>query len=165
MLYLIRNGMSAFAAESKLVLGQQKVDEKSNEITAIPALLEVLDIKGQTVTIDAMGCQKEIAQKIVDKGANDVLALKGNQSTLNADVRALQETAVLDGSSEVITDEWVDVHAGHGRIEKRQCFVSDQLEELQQKPQWARLKTAAMIEETRECAGKVSVERRFSSVA
>jgi predicted transposase YbfD/YdcC len=153
--------VSAFAAGSKLVLGQEKVNEKSNEITAIPALLDVLDIKGQTVTIDAMGCQKEIAQKIVDKGADYVLALKGNQGTLNTDVRALLETAVLDASSEVITDECEDVDAGHGRIEKRQCFVSDQLEGLQQKPQWAKLKTVAMIEETRECAGKVSVERRF----
>jgi DDE_Tnp_1-associated/Transposase DDE domain len=88
--------VSAFAAGSKLVLGQQKMDAKSNEITAIPAVLDMLDIKGQSVTIDAMGCQKEIAQKIVDKGAHYVLALKGNQGTLNTDVRALLETAVLE---------------------------------------------------------------------
>lgn len=153
--------VSAFAAQARLVLGQQKVDEKSNEITAIPALLELLDVTAQTVTIDAAGCQKAIAQNIQDKNAHYVPALKGNQGTLNKEVRLFLETEVAKTASNAIEDIFEESDAGHGRIETRKCFVSSELDWLSQKPQWAGLNTVAMIEETCERGGKVSTERRF----
>ncbi len=153
--------VSAFAAGARLVLAQQKVDEKSNEITAIPALLALLDVTGQTVTIDAMGCQRAIAQQIKNQGADYVLALKGNQETLSDDVRLFLETEAAKPSSEAIDDIDEDVDAGHGRIEKRRCVVSSHIGWLAQKPHWAGLNTVAMIEETREIGGIVSIERRF----
>lgn len=91
--------VSAFATQARLILAQQKVDDKSNEITAIPKLLDFLDLKGQTVTIDAMGTQKAIAKKIYENGADYVLALKGNQGTLNDDVRLFLETGFQKGTS------------------------------------------------------------------
>lgn len=153
--------VSAFATEARLVLAQQKVDDKSNEITAIPLLLDLLDLKGNTVTIDAMGCQTAIAEKIQAKGADYVLALKGNQGTLNEDVQLFLESEVAKGSSTVIEDQCEEVDAGHGRIETRKCVVSSQIDWLDQKPRWAGLKTVAMIEETREIGDKKSIERRF----
>ena len=86
--------VSAFGTEARLVLAQQKVEDKSNEITAIPVLLDFLSLKGTTVTIDAMGCQKEIAEKIQEKEGDYILALKGNQGTLNEDVRLFLETEI-----------------------------------------------------------------------
>lgn len=153
--------VSAFAAGARLVLAQQKVDGKSNEITAIPALLALLDVTGQTVTIDAMGCQRAIAQQIKNQGADYVLALKGNQETLSDDVRLFLETEAAKPSSEAIDDVDEDVDAGHGRIEKRRCVVSSHIGWLAQKPHWAGLNTVAMIEETRGIGGIVSIERRF----
>src|SRR5205085_9187427 len=84
--------VSAWAAENRMILGQQAVDGKSNEITAIPKLLELIDVSGAIVTIDAMGCQKEIAAKIIDKGGDYVLALKGNQESLHNDVEDRKST-------------------------------------------------------------------------
>jgi predicted transposase YbfD/YdcC len=153
--------VSAFACQSQLVLGQYKTHEKSNEITAIPELLDLLDIRGQTITIDAAGCQKAIAKKIQEGGADYVLALKGNQGTLNEDVRLFLNAEADKPDSSAIASICEDVDAGHGRIEKRKCVVSSELDFLVQKPQWAGLKSVAMIEETRDCGGKVSVERRF----
>ena len=153
--------VSAFATDSRLVLAQQKVAEKSNEITAIPALLDLLDVTGHTVTIDAMGCQRSIAQKIRDKGADYVLALKGNQGTLNDDVRLFLECEAAKPVSLAIRDTWGEADAGHGRVESRRCIVSDRLDWLEQRPQWSGLASIAMIEETRDINGKVSCERRF----
>jgi predicted transposase YbfD/YdcC len=153
--------VSAFGAESRLVLAQQKVTEKSNEITAIPALLDLLDIKGHTVTIDAMGCQRNIAKKIQDLGGHYLLALKGNQGTLNDAVRLFLQTLAAKPGSAAISDTYSQADAGHGRVEQRTCIVSDQLDWLEQKPQWSGLKSVAMIEETREVNGKISCERRF----
>jgi predicted transposase YbfD/YdcC len=153
--------VSAFATKARLVLAQQKVDDKSNEITAIPLLLDLLDLKGNIVTIDAMGCQTAIAEKIQNKGADYVLALKGNQETLNEDVRLFLESEVAKESSTAIEDRYEEVDAGHGRIETRRCVVSSQIDWLDQKPKWVGLKTIAMIEETREIADKKSIERRF----
>ena len=153
--------VSAFATHARLVLAQQKVDEKSNEITAIPALLALLDVTGQIVTIDAMGCQRAIAQQIQDQGADYILALKGNQETLHDDVRLFLEAEVAKPASQAIDEVYEDVDAGHGRIETRRCWVSHHLDWLEQKARWAGLKTVAMIEETREMDGHVSTERRF----
>ena len=153
--------VSAFATEARLVLAQQKVDAKSNEITAIPKLLDLLDLKGQIITIDAMGTQKAIAKQIIDSEGDYVLALKGNQGTLNDDVRLFLETELKKSSSTVIDDHYEEANKGHGRIETRTCYVSSQIDWLTQKEQWAGLKTVAMIEETQEKNGIPSTERRF----
>lgn len=153
--------VSAFGADSRLVLAQQKVAEKSNEITAIPALLDLLDVTGHTITIDAMGCQRSIAKKIRDNGADYVLALKGNQGRLNDDVRLFLESEAAKPVSTAITDTYSESDAGHGRIESRKCIVSNQLDWLEQKSAWAGLSSIAMIEETREFKGRISTDRRF----
>lgn len=153
--------VSAFATSARLVLAQQKVDEKSNEITAIPKLLELLDLKGHVVTIDAMGTQKAIAQKIIDKNGDYILALKGNQGTLNEDVRLFLEAELLKPNSIAIEDEHEAFDKGHGRIESRKCIVSSHVDWLSQKEKWAGLKTVAMIEETQENNGEISIARRF----
>jgi predicted transposase YbfD/YdcC len=153
--------VSAFATNAKLVLAQQKVAEKSNEITAIPALLKLLDIRGQTVTIDAMGCQREIATQIQEQSGDYVLALKGNQGNLNEAVRLFLETEDDKTTGSRIVDRYTDVDADHGRIETRRCIVSDQIDWLEKKSEWRGLTSVAMLEETRESNGKTSVERRF----
>ncbi len=140
--------VSAFATGARLVLAQQKVDEKSNEITAIPKLLDLLDLNGHIVTIDAMGTQKSIVKQIIEQGGDYILALKGNQGTLNEDVRLFLETELNKSNSSAIKDYYEDIDKGHGRIETRKCFVSDQINWLNQNEQWAGLKTIVMIEET-----------------
>lgn len=151
--------VSAFATSSRLVLAQQKVDDKSNEITAIPKLLEMLELTENIVTIDAMGCQKEIAKKIQEKDADYIFALKGNQGTLSEDVQLFltheNEKALA------LLSCYEEIDKGHGRIETRRCLVSDQLDWLEQKPLWAGLQSIAMIEETRQIGDKVSRDRRF----
>ena len=153
--------VSAFATNARLILAQQKVADKSNEITAIPKLLDLLDLKGQIVTIDAMGTQKAIAKQICDKGGDYVLALKGNQGTLNDDVRLFLETEIAKTSSTIIEDRFDEADKGHGRIELRKCIVSSQIDWLKQKPDWAGIKTIAMIEESRQIGDEISVDRRF----
>lgn len=153
--------VSAFATDTRLILAQHKVDAKSNEITAIPALLKLLDITGDTITIDAMGCQREIAEQIIAQGGHYVLALKGNQGTLNEDVRLFLETEDAKTGTSRITDRHTHVDCDHGRIETRRCVVSDQLDWLGQKSAWRGLTSIAMLEETRDINGKISVERRF----
>ena len=110
--------VSAWACQNNLVLGQQKVDAKSNEITAIPALLELLEIKGCIITIDAMGCQTAIADKIIAQGADYVLALKGNQGELSDEVKCLFQQKEHPELKEQTVEE---TSAGHGRIEIRRC--------------------------------------------
>lgn len=153
--------VSAFGTDSRLVLAQQKVAEKSNEITAIPALLDLLDVTGHIITIDAMGCQRSIAKKIRDKGADYVLALKGNQGTLNDDVRLFLESEVAKSVSMAISDTYSESDAGHGRVESRRCVVSSQIDWLEQKTAWSGLTSIAMIEEIRDINGKISCDRRF----
>ncbi len=121
----------------------------------------MLDVRGQIITIDAAGCQKAIAQQIVEQKGDYVLALKGNQGTLNEDVRLFLETEIAKPSSKAVESRYEESDAGHGRIETRKCVVSSQIDWLEQKPQWAGLKTIAMIEETREIGEKTSIERRF----
>jgi predicted transposase YbfD/YdcC len=110
--------VSAWATDNSLVLGQVKVDDKSNEITAIPRLLEVLELSGCIVTIDAMGCQTAIAEKIVEKGADYILAVKGNQPGLEQEALRITQTVKPTSRSE-------QEEKGHGRIETRNCFVYD----------------------------------------
>ena len=126
--------VSAFAARQRMVLGQTRVGDKSNEIIAIPALLELLTIEGAVVTIDAMGCRREIAQKIIDKKADYLLALKGNQGTLRDDVElfAREQKAAAFKDASVSQDTTVD--GDHGRIETRTITVFRDIGWLQKKP-------------------------------
>jgi len=153
--------VSAFAARQRMVLGQTKVGDKSNEITAIPALLDLLAIEGAVVTIDAMGCQRAIAKKIIDKKADYILALKGNQGTLRDDVElfAREQKAVGFKDAIVSRDETVD--GDHGRIETRTVTVVHDVEWLQKTHQWPGLKSVVMVDSEREIAGKIETETRF----
>ncbi len=143
-----------------MVLGQVKVGEKSNEIVAIPALLGLLAIEGAVVTVDAMGCQREIAQTIIDKKADYILALKGNQGTLRDDVElfAREQKAVAFKDTSVSRDTTVD--GDHGRIETRTVTVFHDIGWLQDNHQWPGLKSVVMIESERETDGKVEAETR-----
>jgi predicted transposase YbfD/YdcC len=153
--------ISAFASKARLVLGQQKVDDKSNEITAIPELLRLLDIKGAIITIDAMGCQKEIAKNIIDKEADYVFSLKGNQGNLFDDVKTFFELGRKEKFRDTEFDYSEKSNKEHGRIEMRKCWVSSQIDWIDQKDQWKGFKSIAMIESTRTIKGKTTVESRF----
>jgi predicted transposase YbfD/YdcC len=153
--------VSAFAARQRLVLGQVKVGEKSNEIVAIPKLLRMLAIEGAVVTIDAMGCQRDIAQTIIDKKADYILALKGNQGTLKDDVKLFvdEQKAVDFKDAKVSRDKTVD--GDHGRIETRQVTVVHDVEWLRERHDWPGLKSVVVVESTREVAGKIDREMRL----
>ena len=153
--------VSAFAARQRLVLGQVKVAEKSNEIVAIPKLLRMLELEGAVVTIDAMGCQRDIAQTIIDKKADYILALKGNQGTLKDDVKLfVDEQKTVDfKDAKVSRDKTVD--GDHGRIETREITVIHDVGWLQKRHDWPGLKSVVVVESTREVAGKIDREMRL----
>lgn len=153
--------VSAFAARHRLVLGQVKVTDKSNEITAIPRLLKMLAIEGAIVTIDAIGCQREIAQAILDKKADYVLALKGNQGSLRDDVELFvnEQKATHFANTQVSQDTTVD--GDHGRIETRTTTVIHDVEWLQERHGWPGLNAVVMVESSREISGKIEREARF----
>jgi len=136
--------VSAWATEAGLTLGQVAVDGKSNEITAIPVLLELLDLKGALVTIDAMGCQKELAAQIVAGGGDYLLTVKANQEHLLEDVQATVEKA-LDGKLPAGTvEQYVTRTVDHGRDEERSYVVIHNVEDIRDRDQWAQLKTVGM---------------------
>ena len=143
------------------MLGQVKVAEKSNEIVAIPALLAMLAIEGAIVTIDAMGCQREIAEQILNKNADYVLALKGNQGTLHDDVEvfAAEQKANHFKDTKVSRHETVD--GDHGRIETRTYTAIHDVAWLQERHDWPGLKGVVMVESKREIGDKVERETRF----
>lgn len=138
--------VSAWCAEQRLVLGQTKVAEKSNEITAIPALLELLSIEGAIVTIDAMGCQREIAEKIREKKADYILALKGNQGTLREDVEAFFQKQKALGFALLKVDHHETVEKEHGRLETRRITVFTDIQPLQKQHRWPGLQALIMVE-------------------
>jgi predicted transposase YbfD/YdcC len=153
--------VSAWATQAQLTLGQVAVDKKSNEITAIPPLLELLDLSGALVTIDAMGCQKEIAQKIVDGGGDYVLAVKGNQAHLLEDIQATVEQA-LDGKLPAgVVAEYTTCEDGHGRHEERTYVVIHQVEGLRDRQEWPGVTTVGMCHCERTVAGEVSSEAHY----
>jgi predicted transposase YbfD/YdcC len=129
--------ISAWSARQRLVLGQTKVAEKSNEITAIPDLLDLLTLKGATVTIDAMGCQKEIAEKIKDKEADYVLALKGNQGTLSEDVELFFTEQKERKFADTAISRHQTLEKSHGRIETRIYTAIDDIDWLKERHDWA----------------------------
>jgi predicted transposase YbfD/YdcC len=153
--------VSAFAARQRLVLGQVKVAEKSNEIIAIPRLLDMLAIDGAVVTIDAMGCQRDIARKVVDKKADYVLALKGNQGSLREDVELFVAEQKAAGFKDTTISRDRTVDGDHGRIETRTTTVIDDVAWLRKRHDWPGLKAVVMVESTREIAGKIERETRF----
>jgi len=146
--------VSAWSNINHLVLGQVKVDGKSNEITAIPKLLDILFLKGSVVTIDAMGCQRTIAEKIIEKEADYILAVKGNQQGLEEQIQHLFKSRTTEGH-----DKQID--GGHGRIETRQCHIIQQLEWLDEGEKWKGLQSAIKVEATREISGKITSETRY----
>ncbi len=160
--------VSAWASDAGLVLGQVKVSEKSNEITAVPQLLDALYLKGCIVTLDAMGCQKEIAAHIIEKQADYVLALKGNHATVHQEVTEFftdavppcatqcANTAVQDKMDFFQTNE-----KAHGRTETRRYWHTTDIDWFEDKPLWKDLKSFGMVESLRKVKGKTSWERRY----
>lgn len=148
--------VSAWAEGNGLVLGQRKVDEKSNEITAIPKLLEALELAGTVVTLDAMGCQREIASLIIEKKADYVLAVKGNQGLLAEQVRDSFLLLNWDSVSE-------EIDCGHGRVEQRKCSVIADLSVIDKAAEWLSLKGLVRIESERyhKATGKIEREIRY----
>lgn len=153
--------ISAWSSAHKLVLGARAVDEKSNEITAIPELLDLLAIKGAIVTIDAMGCQRKIAEKILDKGADYVLGLKGNQGSLRDDVELLFSEQMASGFKHVAVSRSSSCEAEHGRIETREVFATQDIAWLKERHDWKGLRSIVMLLSSRETAKGEERERRF----
>ena len=154
--------VSAWACQKGVVLGQQKTDAKSNEITAIPQLLDVLELKGCIVMLDAMGCQRHIAQKIRDKKADYVLALKGNQNDLQEATKDFFETAFKKNWLSIDYSVFEDGDYGHGRIESRICYavlLPDYLKEFQK--EWADLNSLICIISSRELNEQIQHEARY----
>jgi len=152
--------VNAYVHENHAVFGQLKVDDKTNEISVIPKLLEMLQLKDATVTIDAMGCQRDIAQRIVDRGGHYVLALKGNQGTLQEDVKTFMDDQIANQQVRSC-DTYETVEKSHGRIETRKCWSCWDTDWLVQRHPWAGLSSMVAVEATRTLNGKTSTERRY----
>jgi predicted transposase YbfD/YdcC len=148
--------VSAWGCEQRMVLAQIATDAKSNEITAVPKLLEMLSLKGTIVTVDALNCQREIAQKIVDQGGDYALALKGNQGTLHDDVMRY-----FDDPASKTTSSKPDVDADHGRIETRMATVSTDIKWLQDDHRWPGLTAIAKVHRRRETTTKTTTETAY----
>jgi predicted transposase YbfD/YdcC len=168
----IKYVVSAWAESNGLVLGQLKVADKSNEITAVPELLRVLELSGCIVTLDAMGCQKKIAKEIVEADAEYVLALKGNQETVHEEVKSFLDATLLEQQSPRLQGAKLSkaaatlasletVEKDHGRLEIRRYYQSDQLDWFADRLKWEGLKSVGMVESVREVDGKTTVERRY----
>ena len=153
--------VSAFAADSGLILGQRATSQKSNEKTAIPELLATLALEGCTVTIDAMGTQPDIAQAILDRGAHYLLAIKGNQPKLAEAIDDFADTFLDGDPARVPHAHFEHVEKDHGRLEVRRCHVFDQLQCLPQPERWPGLRTFVMLESERTVGNQTSLERRY----
>lgn len=155
--------VSAWASENGLALGQVKVDDKSNEITAIPKLLEMIDVKGRIITTDAMGCQKDIVKRIIDKKGDYVLCLKGNQESLHEEVKYFFDEAQSAKFKDVDHSYFESVEKDHGRIEIRRCWVveDDAIRWLEKQDQWPGLKSIAAIHSERRIGKKTTMETRY----
>jgi predicted transposase YbfD/YdcC len=154
--------VSAWANQAGMSLGQVKTDAKSNEITAIPQLLDMLEIKGCIVTIDAMGCQTDIAEKIIDKSADYVLAVKDNQPQLYEAIIDYFDVAIENNDLEVAKIQFDEIlDAGHGRIEIRRHYLSTCLATLPKSTRWKGIKSIGMVESERTSNGKTSIARRY----
>lgn len=153
--------VSAWASANRIVLGQVKVDEKSNEITAIPALLRALEIAGCLVTIDALGCQKDIAATIIAADADYVLAVKENQPTLYHAIEHLFDEQRRASPVPSSVDRYRTEDFGHGRHEIRTVYTTDSIETLTMRADWAGLQSVAMVVAERTVNARTSIERRY----
>ena len=153
--------VSAWATAQHLSLGQVAVDSKSNEITAIPALLELLDLQGALVTIDAMGCQKAIAEKIVTQGGHYALTVKENQPHLLEDIQLCFEQAIDSDFAGLEHDMWEKQERGHGREERRIYTVLHTTEGIRHAEEWADLTTIGMCYSERTVKDKTTTEVRY----
>ena len=153
--------VSAFAARQRLALAQVRVSEKSNEIVAIPALLDMMQIEGAVITIDAMGCQRAIAKKIRDKKADYIIALKGNQGTLREDVEIFAAEQKANDFKDCKVSRHETVDGEHGRIETRKYTVIHDVAWLQERHNWPGLEGVVIVESQREIDGKLQHETRF----
>ncbi len=164
--------VSAWAESNGLVLGQLKVADKSNEITAVPELLRVLELSGCIVTTDAMGCQKKIAKEIIEADADYVLALKGNQETVHQEVKSFLDATLLEQQSPrpkgaklspaaATLASLETVEKDHGRLEIRRYYQSDRLDWFADRAKWEGLKSFGRIESVRELDGQTTTERRY----
>jgi predicted transposase YbfD/YdcC len=153
--------VSAWASENRIVLGQRKVNEKSNEITAIPELLKVLNLNGAVVTIDAMGCQTEIAAQIVAQQGDYVLALKGNQGNLHQDVQQLFDHAHNQNFRGIEHAFYETQEQGHGREELRRYWMMGNTEYLIGAENWANLTTIGCVESQRKVGDTITSEKRY----
>jgi predicted transposase YbfD/YdcC len=153
--------VSAWAHAHRLVWGQRKVDDKSNAITAIPALLRMLELAGALVTLDAMGCQKEMAQTITEQGADYVLALKDNHPTLHGEVELLCEDSKAERLDGITAARHTTVDADHGRLETRHYWITSDIECWGVQGSWANIASGGLVASHREVGGKVSIEQRF----
>jgi len=155
--------VSAWATETGLALGQVRVDKKSNEITAIPKLLAMLDVSGRIITTDAMGCQREIAKKIVDKKGDYVFCLKGNHESMHDEVKFFFDECKSADYQDVEHRYFETVEKEHGRIEIRRCWVveDDAIKWLEREDQWPTMRSIAAVESERRIRGKTTVETRY----
>ena len=153
--------VSAFAARQRLVLGQVKVAEKANEIVAIPKLLDMLAVEGAVITIDAMGCQRDIARKVINKKADYVLALKGNQGSLHDDVELFATEQKDKGFADTKVSRDTTVDGDHGRIETRTTTVIHDVRWLQERHSWPGLNGIVIVESGREVSGETERETRY----
>ena len=156
--------VSAWASENRMVLGQTRTEAHSNEITAIPELLKVLELKGSTVTIDAMGCQKNIAQQVVEKGADYLLAVKANQGELHENIKDLFACGERTGWDGVAYSHHQQVGKDHGRLERRDCWVITDPEELSYvdpQRQWANLGAVAQVSYQRNAGAGSPADTRY----
>lgn len=165
--------VNAWAGENRLLLGQYKVSEKSNEITAIPELLRILELSGCIITCDAMGCQKNIAKEIIEADADYVLALKGNHETAHEEISAYlldlvmeKETPCGPGAAPAheaarLLESWSEVEKDHGRTTTRHYHQSDRIEWFEEKQEWEGLRTFGMVKTITEQNGKITEEQRY----
>ena len=154
--------VTAYCVEDELVLAQVATDQKSNEITAVPELLKMVDLEGAVVTGDAMNCQKQIIQDIVSRKGDYVIAVKENHPTLYGQVSRLLDEACLEKFASVQHDKFREVNGGHGRLEIRSVYCSSELVEwVSQRADWAGLQSIALVERQRHTAQKDSLERHY----
>ena len=154
--------VSAWSTRLSLVLGQTKVDKKSNEITAIPQLLEAIDLKGCMITADAISCQKSIAETCIGQEADYLLAVKGNQKTLYNDIQITVEVHWNNNPEEPVSDAFFEhENKGHGRHEYRCCWVFDGISALSTADEWAGIKQFGVVQSDRTINGKATTALRF----
>lgn len=154
--------VSAWSVKNNMCFGQVKVSDKSNEITAIPVLLDLLDIEGATITMDAMGTQYKIADKIIDKKADYILAMKGNQGEFHDDIKLFLDTHLKNDFIGIAHTSFESVDGDHGRIEQRKVWLVSEIDWLiERHPKWHSTKGIIVVDSTREMQGAISNEQRY----